>query len=368
MRIHSIVLSAVLAASGCALQAKAQPASPAGQPLPAPATIHVTVTDASGQLVSGLKKSDFKLLDDGHSVPIQELAASVPAQPPLVVIVMDQVNSTNIARGNYQGEGDQSFQGESLRGFQNLSIAQAQIGKFLASYQSRLPFPVSLVFLTDAGIKQIPPTNDGAALSGALHKHKPELQPISHTAGFYDETNLLEISLGDLQSILTYEARFPQRKLIVWVGPGWPVLDTPQLTLSVKQQKLFFQEIVTISNLLRFTNATVYSVDPEGNSDAATMKTVNWQHYLQPVSSFNKAEPGNLALQVLATQSGGLLRFGGNQVAQEISSCTQDASGGYDLTFQPRSSETPNTWRSLRVKVDRRGVTVRTLAGYYAQP
>lgn len=360
MRIRCGLYGSVLAClAGVGTFACAQPRARSASPnlvLPAPVTLHVTVTDKSGRLVSGLQKSDFTLLDNRRSVPIQEFAPSSASQQPLVVLVVDQVNTPGGGSGGNFGT------------FRNLSIAQTQIGKFLGGYQSHLPFPVSLVFLTDSGISQIKPTQDGASLSAALHDHKPELQAISNTAGINSQGNLFAISLNDLQSILTYEASVPQRKLIVWIGSGWPVLDNPSITLSVKQQKMFFQEIVTISNLLRTTGTTVYFVDPEGNTDVGTANTVLWQNYLKPVTRFSRAVPGSLALQVIAKQSGGLLRFGGNNVAQEVSACTEDASGGYDITFQPQASPQPNTWHSLEVRLSRRNLKARTLDGYYAQP
>jgi VWFA-related protein len=355
MRIRCGVYCGMLACFAWSASTWAQPpaAAPAATAQPAPITVHVTVTDKSGHLVSGLQKSDFTLLDDRHAVPIQDFDAASPAQPPLVMILIDQVNSQITTQvGNSYA-------------FRDLSQTQTQIGNFLASYHSHLPFPVSLMFLTNSGVDEIKPTVDGTALSAVLRQHLPQLQVMKKA--LYQRLNLFNISLDNLETILANKANVPQRKLLIWVGSGWPVIDTPSVTLTIQQQKQFFQSIVVMSDLLRVTNTTLYAVDPEGNTDVGNSNTVFWQDFLKPVTRVDKALPGDLALQVLALQSGGLLRIGGNNVAQAVTACTQDASGGYDLTFQPQADSNMTTFHPLEVKLDKRGLKARTLDGYYTQ-
>jgi VWFA-related protein len=308
-------------------------------------TLHVMVNDRAGNPVRGLQEADFTLLDNGHPVRLRNFAAA-GSPAPLVVLVMDEVNEP----------------------FRALSIEQGQMEKFLSQNQGRLPFPVSLIFLTDSGLQQVKPSTEGNALAALLAKHRAELRAISTRRDLYNSEARLQISLRALESVVDYEAGVPQRKLLIWISQGWPTLDMPEVMLSVAQQRNIYSMAVTTANLLRFTDTTVYSVDPEGNWDAANLESVEWQKYLKPVSRFQQAQYGDLAVQVLATQSGGLVRQGGNDVAQEIDHCTQDASNGYELTFQPQSAEQPNTWHSIQVKVDRHGAMVRARDGYYAQP
>jgi VWFA-related protein len=343
MRIKYGVFCAVLATGGWVLQATAQPPA-ASQP--APMTIHVTVTDKAGNPVSGLRASDFTVLDDNHSTPIQSFSTS-ESTPPLVVVVMDQVNEP----------------------FRALSIEQKELETFFAGNGGHLPFPVAMMFLTDSGLQQVKPTTNGTALAALLAKHTADLRVINSTNDIYNSEARFQTSLQAFESIVNYEAGYPGRKLLIWMSQGWPTMDMPDMSmLSVKQQKNIFSLVVTASNLLRFTNTTVYSVDPEGNYDVASMHSVEWQQYQKPVSRFDHAQYGNLAVQVLAERSGGLVRYGGNDTAQALTQCVQDASGGYDLTFQPQASDKPDTWHSIHVKVDQHGDTVRALDGYYAQP
>ncbi len=346
MGVRLALFCAILGASSWGVQAAAQQPAAGLPSQPAPMTIHVTVTDKAGNSISGLRASDFTLLDDNHATPIRAFSASQAAAP-LIILLVDQVNEP----------------------FRALSIEQKELQDFLGQNQGRLQFPVALMFLTDSGLQQTKPTTDGNALVGLLSKHTADLRIIGASHDIYSNEALFQTSLRAFESIVDYEAGYPGRKLLIWISQGWPTLDMPDTTmLSVKEQKDIFGMIVTASNLLRFTNTTVYSVDPEGNYDVASLHSVEWQQYQKPVSRFDRSQYGNLAVQVLAERSGGLVRYGGNNTAQEISRCTQDAAGGYDLTFEPHASDKPNAWHSLRVKLDKSGTTVRTLDGYYAQP
>jgi len=77
---------------------------------------------------------------------------------------------------------------------------------------------------------------------------------------------------------------------------------------------------------------------------------------------------GDLALQVLAAQSGGRVFNSNNDVAGEIATCDADAGAFYVLTFDGLPGDGPNEYHTLAIKIDKPGLTARTRAGYYAQP
>jgi hypothetical protein len=59
---------------------------------------------------------------------------------------------------------------------------------------------------------------------------------------------------------------------------------------------------------------------------------------------------------------------GSNDITGEIEKCANDASAWYSMTFDPQRPDAPNTWHDVVGKVDKPGVKVRTINGYYAQP
>ena len=77
---------------------------------------------------------------------------------------------------------------------------------------------------------------------------------------------------------------------------------------------------------------------------------------------------GNLALQVIATQSGGRVLNSSNDIGRQIENAMNDTSGWYVLSFDSPRADGPNEYHKLDLKVGKPGLTARTRSGYYAQP
>lgn len=348
-------LCAVLLCPGVAAHAQKTVTVPAvaaeKQNSAGPITLDVVVTDKAGHPVTGLQQQDFKLLDDRQPVPILSFKAHDNPSPQStstrLILVVDDVNAN----------------------FQAVSTERIEIDKFLRGNQGHLPVPTSLAILTDRGFSEIrQPSTDGNLLSASLDQHQAQLRDIGRSAGFYGGAERLQMSLRALDVFARYEETLPGRKLVVWISPGWWIFDNPNVMFSTRQQRNFFGMIVNLSTSLRRARVVLYSVDPLGMADAAGFRTFLWKNYLKPVRSPGQADVGDLALQVLATESGGKALSGSNDIAAQIALCAEDAAAWYTLTFDPAKSETADTWHDLQVKVDKPGVVVRTRNGYYAQP
>jgi hypothetical protein len=113
---------------------------------------------------------------------------------------------------------------------------------------------------------------------------------------------------------------------------------------------------------------TLYNVDPLGVADAGALRTFYYKEFLKAVRTPNQVSLGNLGLQVLATQSGGLVLNSSNSLADEIVRCVADANAFYVLSFEGLPGDGPDDYHAIDAKVDRPGVVARTRAGYYAQP
>jgi VWFA-related protein len=140
------------------------------------------------------------------------------------------------------------------------------------------------------------------------------------------------------------------------------------VTIDPKQRQGLFNSIVGISDRLRRARITLYAVDPLGTEDEDRTRTYVYENFLKPVRKAGQAEPGNLALQVLAAQSGGRVLYANNDVAGEIEACVADANAFYVLSFDGLVGDGPNDYHALEIKIDKPGLAARTRSGYYAQP
>jgi VWFA-related protein len=226
---------------------------------------------------------------------------------------------------------------------------------------------VSLVVFSGAGTKvQNGSSRDGNALAALYEQYQTGLRTIPRSQGFYGATERFYTSLKTLTSLLAYERTRPGRKLMVWLSPGWPMLTSAELSHS--DMKQIFNWVVDTSTGLRQARVTLYSVDPLGLADAGGMRMGYYQQFLKAVTSPSQALPGDVALQVLAVQSGGRVFNGTNDLESELADCVADAAAFYVLSFNARRPDKPDEYHSLAVTVDKPGITVRTRTGYYAQP
>lgn len=314
--------------------------------------LEVQVTDKSGKPVRGLQKQDFTLLDD--KLPQQILSfeavdrgAPSPTDPPVeVVLVVDAVNAS----------------------FQAVSYQRNEIRRFLLQNGGKLAQPVSLIIFSDAKTEiQNGASRDGNALADLYDQYQTGLRSINRTQGFYGATERFDMSLKTIQSLAAYEEKQPGRKLMVWISPGWPLLSGPNIELTRNEEQQIFNSIVAASTELRQAGITLYNIDPLGTADFG-IRTSYYKEFLKGVPSPQRAQVGDLGLQVLAVQTGGLVFNTSNDLATPIAKCASDGEVFYVLSFEAPPADHADEYHSLAVTVDKPGVTARTRTGYYAQP
>jgi VWFA-related protein len=313
-------------------------------------SIDVLATDASGKAISGLQQQDFTILDNEQPQKMTSFEAlqGPTADPPVeVILLIDLVNTT----------------------FERVAYERQEIDKYLRQNNGHLAYPVTLVVFSDTGTTIQPqPSRDGNALADLLESSNSSLRIIGRSAGVYGAEERLQTSFNTLDRLVAYEGSKPGRKMVIWVSPGWPLLSGPNIDFSAKQQQEFFTWIASFSNALRTSRITLYAVDPIGGGEGNMMRAFYYQNFLKGVRNAKQANSGNLALQVLATQSGGHVFNGSSDLTAEINACVADASAYYSMSFEAVPADHVNEYHALTVKVGKPGVKVRTNAAYYSQP
>jgi VWFA-related protein len=346
MSIQTRIVTALLVPLLCGAAALSQePSKPPGSDK---IYLDVVVTAKSGPPVSGLRQQDFTILDNKAPRPITSFRAVGAADVPVeVVVVIDAVNTA----------------------YQNVDYERLEISKFLRADGGHLAHPTTLAILTDTGIKQIQDSfsTDGNALSTALSQETVSLRSIGRSAAYWGAVDRFQISLSALQQLVQQEAPRPGRKIIVWVSPGWPLLSGPEVQLDSKQEQGIFENIVNFSTLMRQARVTLYSVDPLGSRDFGT-RTFYYETFVKGVGNPNQVNLGDLGLQVLAVQSGGLALSVNNDVAKLLQECVADTGAYYEISFSPAVETKRDEYHHLEIKMANAALLARTRQGYYAQP
>jgi VWFA-related protein len=311
--------------------------------------LDVVVTDPSGRPVSGLARNEFALLDNGQPNKILSFNAfdkiSTKPDPPVeVILVIDEVNHLT----------------------QDVPDAQPEVEKFLRQNGGHLSQPVSIYRVSDTGLSLTPqPSTDGNALAEEV-SHKNGLRPLSldqddntlddgllrDNQSFRSRPLHLQTALRALGSIVLEERRKPGRKLLVWVGYGGSVGERS------------FDWTTELSTRIREARITLFSV----TFWRKPARGLPYQFFLQGVKSAAQSNPGDLALEVLATQSGGRVLENTGDLARMIDQCVGDASTFYSISFDPPRTDAVDDYHDIKVQVSKPMLVARTNTGYYDQP
>jgi VWFA-related protein len=327
------------------------PASVTGDAL---VKLDVVVTEKSGKSVAGLEPKDFTLLDNG--LPEKTLSfqsfdgiTARPDPPVEVILVIDTLNLTP----------DKS------------SLAKSEVERFLRRNNGHLAQPVSIYLLSNTGLSSMPqPVADGNALAEAiaLGRDLPVVRqsPAFRVGQTYAENGQIvrltaggianRSSVKSLASIAIEERRKPGRKLLFWLGPGWPV--------EVLGGDIAFDSITELSTRLREARISLWSATEWPYPDTHFA----YQDYLAPLKSGERVQSGNLALGVLAIQSGGGLLETSSDLEGAIRKCIEKESTFYTLTFDPPFANEEDDYHDLRLVVGKPDLTALTNTGYYNQP
>jgi VWFA-related protein len=306
-------------------------------------SIDLVVADSAGNPVTDLVPWDFTLLDKGQRAKIRTLQNSREASEPApeLIFVLDAIKLSS----------------------QQLTQTESAIVHFLQRNDGLLEEPCFLYRLTRDGLfSSSMPTRDGNLLAKEVEQHKSPRMVWRSVRN--DGPNLLRawvggsqpntLSLRALGSIAIDQREIPGRKVVVWISPGWPV----------NSGEIGFDEATELSTRLQEARIMLDNVNVWPNPD----QSFNYHDYIEAPRSQKDMQPAKLALQVIATHTGGLVLDSSGDLDRDIERCVEEVRSFYTLTFNPPQAYQMDEFHDLRVQVDRPVLTVRVPTGYYNEP
>lgn len=308
--------------------------------------LDVEVTGARDKPAGPLTEQQFTLLDNKEPRAITSFKPMSGTDDPVeVVIVVDSVNTP----------------------FIDVAYQRDQIAKYLRSNDGILPYPTTFAVLTDMSLSIYGKVSkNGGELAQALDNADIGLREISRRQGFYGLSDQLTISVNALSDLVRAEAKKPGRKLIMWVSPGWPLLSGPEMYLDSKQEASIYESVIDFSTEMRKGDITLYSLNSWGAGESLG-RVFYYQSFTDGLKRPGDAQLGNLGLQVLAAQSGGLVLNTSDLVGM-LKQSIADADRYYRLTFTTAPSDKPYQYHDLKIRLAAPGLTARTRTGYYSLP
>ena len=337
--------------------------------------LHVVVTDASGQPVTGLKPEDFTILD--HAQP-QKIAR------------FEEVNGTAVDNDSVHGLVVLDAIDDGKAG---VNRVRKELVKLLGQGHGPLAYPLEIVVASEAGTNEGKPTTDRAALMKDLTELTGNVQSTDCDASapgsdlrdsriggaFLGQTDAVQArwnclkshlteSLNALSSLAQKQQNEKGSAILIWTGPGWPL-----------PPKMGTGQIMGGGTAGDLSDA-IFSVEVGMQEGEVTLEAVSWGRFERAQGARRTGLQGRLAgasiaeqeaaveLPALAEQTGGLVLEQSKNLADALKACLSDGEQYYSIAFDPAPAKVQDEYRSIEVKVDWPGATVRTLTGYFAQP
>jgi VWFA-related protein len=356
-RICAILLFCVAALS-FPQQSRPSPATPSEvKPEPALGMIRldVAVTDKNANPVTGLRQQDFTLRDNGQPGKIVSWQAfdgvtAKPDPPVEVILVIDELNLPAAL----------------------ISAANDEARNFLQQNHGHLAHPVSIYRIAKDGLSASAQTSlDGNLLADEIAHHREprtiwRTPMISASIGRLAKDAALHSKLQSLialGSIAIEERRRPGRKLMFWLGPGGRFENVVGIGV--------FDFLTELLTRLREARIELWKATEwpyfRANGQPAPVNDVIFPEDLKDLTP-EKVSLINLALYVVATQTGGGVLSTPNDLGVLIGKRVEEAGKFYSLTFDPPPTNKVDEYHDLKVEVGEPNLTVRTSTGYYDQP
>lgn len=343
--------------------------------------LNVQVTDPSGHAVTGLDAQDFTLRINHQAETItsfQAIRDGGATAHARAFFVIDMLN--NSAR--------------------DLARARKSIEK-LAGSAGPLPLPISLYVLTDKGAEVSSPSQNAKEIANALERltrnsrlsdctedwNNAALGKAVATMGSLDDVNRVknreetadrisnclnqkyQLSFTALLDFAHRQKDVPGRAILVWIGPGWPILSGPDFAPETPYvRESFFANLVNASTELREGQVTLDAVSWPASTPIAGLNYSDLEMLKRGTSTAAQASARSVAMPALAHISGGQVYMHEKNLTPELAACLADANSYYVLGFDSVPSAAADEFRAIEVTVDKPEVSVRTNSEYYAQP
>ncbi len=357
--------------------------------------VSVVVEDKNGAPLTGLKREDFTVLDDGRPQKIAFFSATTPANQVTRQAPLPPNFFTNRSdlKGQDPGANIVLLFDALNTSFEDQSFARQQVLRFLRSFKPQ--DHVAIFALTTDLLLLHGFSEDAGALAKSVNRFSPQLlaafdasqrstfsapalsnDPFFNSfAGHVNNANgqiadsriadRFRITYAALMAIGEYVSSIPGRKSLVWVSGGIPIQigiehigapDRDNFTLANPDVPGAAGDMSALARVLNRANVAIYPIDVHGIDvdDSA--------------SSFFLRQEQRDTFRLLADKTGGKAFVGTNDVTAAISSAFDDGRYTYTLGFYPDHGVWDGKFREIKIRVETNGAHLRYRRGYFALP
>jgi len=362
--------------------------------------LDVVVTDGNRQPVTGLRKDDFQVVEDGRPQTISFFeehtggtvsAVALPPAPPGVytnypkikttdsinVLLLDSLN-TQAADQTYVRPQMVKYLQAALAAPTGARVAIFTLGSKLRMVQGFTADPAGLLMaLTDP--KPGTEAKFESQLASPSRKHSEQLAcstiraPIGKVAceEFLAEDegarsgDHVVMTLQAFQALARYLAQFPGRKNVMWVSGSFPLSFFPETNPRGVPRKEYRSEIRQTADLLTADQVAVYPISGTGLTGEENTQSDNYGRPIHDGYSDRAFE--QIAMETLARDTGGRAFYNTNDLANAMTEAVNSGSHYYTLTYTPANMKMDGKYRRIEVKGINGSYKLAYRRGYYAE-
>lgn len=374
-----------------------------------------------GKPVCGLKKQDFRILEDRRQQPVdffqnhcgharhENAGQAMPAASPLPPHTYDNLPITRATDSvtvllldglNTQVADSQYLRLQMIQYLKNLPagrrIAIFALGSKLRMLQGFTTDPRMLL----AAISGPQATAPGSLVPAANHimteraeldtleaAHVPPdtimaMQDFMSDSDTQETSMRVGMTLQALQEMGRYLGGIPGRKNLIWFSGSFPLdfysdVETPALNTYIVNTGSFQDRLKATAALLAAARVAVYPVDVRGllmdpmfdaEQPGENGDPLRFAHDTKMADLQRIEEHGTM--NVLAKETGGRAVYESNALQAAVADALSDGDNFYTVAYRPQNARFNGAWRKIKVSLDANAATGKyTLLyrdGYYA--
>ena len=368
--------------------------------------VDVVVTAGNDGPVSGLRKEDFKVIEDGsaQSVTFFEEHKGIPAAP-IQLAPMPPNVFTNVPDAPPADAVNVLLLDELNTPSPDQSYVRDQVISFLKAMPKGTPLAI---FTLTTRLRMVQGfTNDPSALLASMLDKKngvwPETQLLARsiqddaddrsqlatmstmrdspfaiaasasaqqTVKGYEAGERIEMTAVALQNLARYLARIPGRKNLIWFASRFPVAFFPNTKVDgTMQAGPRIDGLKETADLLTVSRVAIYPVGARGLETVVSGDAQEWSKTSAREGASGEAGDiyaNGLAMHELAADTGGEVFKNTNDLGGALSRAIQNGSHYYTLSYSPTNKTLDGNFRHIEIRVPQGKYTVSYRRGYYA--
>jgi VWFA-related protein len=327
--------------------------------------VDVVVLDEAGHPVSNLDRSQFEITENG--VPQQIKAFDPPLAYSMTASSAPIVHGTADLGKIGDAPVDILVLDELNNSFSDAANGRLQMLSFLQKQPEVLPVPTQLLAAGESRFQMLHDyTQSRDELLKSVEKHFA-----SHPVQQLDSVGLLVETLGILSQIAESSEGTRGRKNILWVGSGYPMVNT--MLLPISSEAILQDAIRRVTDRMLDARVALTLIDPkgiqevdQGGENFATMDDMSAG--IAPVTG---PFTGSLDFGTFAIATGGQILANRNDVAAEIGHSADNSQIYYTLAYSPTTgtpgNDNPAAYRKIRIHLKDRSLRAVARDGYFPE-